>query len=273
MRRRCRRRTSSALPPHRRRRRACRRAMCRVPAAPAARRPPRVRAARASIRRTVARQHSSRCSPTARSSAPTSAAPMRRCWRGVGLKPTDVVTAINGTPLTSVSNPQQLMDQLQSSSSTAGHRAARRQAGDADAESALTNRRHVVFVEKYPERDHLPRLALRILGAARSVGHRAVARAGAASCGHRRRRAAAGHGKPQRGQSARHAHAEPQGCRHPGADRHRVGDHRQELHHRPERAGQGHRRLGHADEAGRDLRHVPVGAARQRLCRDSSPAA
>jgi general secretion pathway protein C len=35
----------------------------------------------------------------------------------VGLKPTDVVTAINGTPLTSVSNPQALMDQLQNSSS------------------------------------------------------------------------------------------------------------------------------------------------------------
>jgi general secretion pathway protein C len=35
----------------------------------------------------------------------------------VGLKPTDVVTAINGTPLTSVSNPQALMEQLQNSSS------------------------------------------------------------------------------------------------------------------------------------------------------------
>jgi len=35
----------------------------------------------------------------------------------VGLKPTDVVTAINGTPLTSVSNPQALMTQLQNSSS------------------------------------------------------------------------------------------------------------------------------------------------------------
>ncbi len=35
----------------------------------------------------------------------------------VGLKPTDVVTAINGTPLTSVSNPQALMAQLQNSSS------------------------------------------------------------------------------------------------------------------------------------------------------------
>ena len=35
----------------------------------------------------------------------------------LGLKPTDVVTAINGTPLAGVTNPQQLMDQLQSSSS------------------------------------------------------------------------------------------------------------------------------------------------------------
>jgi len=35
----------------------------------------------------------------------------------VGLKPTDVVTAINGTPLTSVANPQALMQQLQNSSS------------------------------------------------------------------------------------------------------------------------------------------------------------
>jgi general secretion pathway protein C len=35
----------------------------------------------------------------------------------VGLKPNDVVTAINGTPLTSVSNPQALMEQLQNSSS------------------------------------------------------------------------------------------------------------------------------------------------------------
>ena len=35
----------------------------------------------------------------------------------VGLKPSDVVTAINGTPLTSVSNPQALMEQLQNSSS------------------------------------------------------------------------------------------------------------------------------------------------------------
>jgi general secretion pathway protein C len=35
----------------------------------------------------------------------------------VGLKPTDVVTAINGTPLTRVSDPQALMDQLQNSSS------------------------------------------------------------------------------------------------------------------------------------------------------------
>ncbi len=35
----------------------------------------------------------------------------------LGLKPTDVVTAINGTPLAGVTNPQALMDQLQSSSS------------------------------------------------------------------------------------------------------------------------------------------------------------
>ena len=35
----------------------------------------------------------------------------------LGLKPTDVVTAINGTPLAGVANPQQLMDQLQNSSS------------------------------------------------------------------------------------------------------------------------------------------------------------
>ena len=35
----------------------------------------------------------------------------------LGLKPTDVVTAINGTPLAGVTNPQQLMDQLQNSSS------------------------------------------------------------------------------------------------------------------------------------------------------------
>jgi general secretion pathway protein C len=35
----------------------------------------------------------------------------------VGLKPTDVVTAINGTLLTSVSNPQALMDQLQNANS------------------------------------------------------------------------------------------------------------------------------------------------------------
>ena len=35
----------------------------------------------------------------------------------LGLKPTDVVTAINGTPLAGVTNPQQLMEQLQSSSS------------------------------------------------------------------------------------------------------------------------------------------------------------
>ena len=35
----------------------------------------------------------------------------------LGLKPTDVVTAINGTPLAGVTNPQQLMDQLQNNSS------------------------------------------------------------------------------------------------------------------------------------------------------------
>ena len=35
----------------------------------------------------------------------------------VGLKPTDVVTAINGTPLAQVSNPQALMDQLQKNAS------------------------------------------------------------------------------------------------------------------------------------------------------------
>lgn len=35
----------------------------------------------------------------------------------LGLKPTDVVTAINGKPLAGVTNPQQLMDQLQNSSS------------------------------------------------------------------------------------------------------------------------------------------------------------
>ncbi|HEX3122337.1 MAG TPA: type II secretion system protein N [Rhodanobacteraceae bacterium] len=35
----------------------------------------------------------------------------------LGLKPTDVVTAINGTPLAGVTNPQALMEQLQSSSS------------------------------------------------------------------------------------------------------------------------------------------------------------
>jgi general secretion pathway protein C len=35
----------------------------------------------------------------------------------LGLKPTDVVTAINGTPLAGVTNPQQLMNQLQNSSS------------------------------------------------------------------------------------------------------------------------------------------------------------
>ena len=35
----------------------------------------------------------------------------------LGLKPTDVVTAINGTPLAGVTNPQALMDQLQGSSS------------------------------------------------------------------------------------------------------------------------------------------------------------
>jgi general secretion pathway protein C len=35
----------------------------------------------------------------------------------VGLKPTDVVTAINGTPLAQVSNPQALMDQLQNNAS------------------------------------------------------------------------------------------------------------------------------------------------------------
>ena len=35
----------------------------------------------------------------------------------LGLKSTDVVTAINGTPLSGVTNPQQLMEQLQSSSS------------------------------------------------------------------------------------------------------------------------------------------------------------
>jgi general secretion pathway protein C len=35
----------------------------------------------------------------------------------VGLRPTDVVTAINGTPLAGVSNPQALMDQLQNASS------------------------------------------------------------------------------------------------------------------------------------------------------------
>jgi len=35
----------------------------------------------------------------------------------VGLKSTDIVTAINGTPLSGVTNPQQLMDQLQNSPS------------------------------------------------------------------------------------------------------------------------------------------------------------
>jgi general secretion pathway protein C len=35
----------------------------------------------------------------------------------VGLKPSDVVTAINGTPLTQVANPQALMDQLQNAGS------------------------------------------------------------------------------------------------------------------------------------------------------------
>lgn len=35
----------------------------------------------------------------------------------VGLKPTDVVTAINGTPLNQVSNPQALMDQLRNAGS------------------------------------------------------------------------------------------------------------------------------------------------------------
>ena len=35
----------------------------------------------------------------------------------VGLKPTDVVTAVNGTPLANVSNPQALIEQLQSSPS------------------------------------------------------------------------------------------------------------------------------------------------------------
>jgi general secretion pathway protein C len=35
----------------------------------------------------------------------------------VGLRPTDIVTAINGTPLAGVTNPQALMEQLQSSSS------------------------------------------------------------------------------------------------------------------------------------------------------------
>jgi general secretion pathway protein C len=35
----------------------------------------------------------------------------------LGLKPTDIVTAINGTPLAGVTNPQALMEQLQSSSS------------------------------------------------------------------------------------------------------------------------------------------------------------
>ncbi len=35
----------------------------------------------------------------------------------IGLKPTDMVTAVNGTPLSSVSNPQQLLDQLGSASS------------------------------------------------------------------------------------------------------------------------------------------------------------
>jgi general secretion pathway protein C len=35
----------------------------------------------------------------------------------VGLKSTDVVTAINGTPLANVANPQALMDQLQNSPS------------------------------------------------------------------------------------------------------------------------------------------------------------
>ena len=35
----------------------------------------------------------------------------------IGLKPTDMVTAVNGTPLSSVSNPQQLLDQLGNASS------------------------------------------------------------------------------------------------------------------------------------------------------------
>ncbi|TLY48232.1 MAG: PDZ domain-containing protein [Gammaproteobacteria bacterium] len=30
----------------------------------------------------------------------------------VGLKPTDLVTAVNGTPLSNVSNPQQLLDKF-----------------------------------------------------------------------------------------------------------------------------------------------------------------
>jgi general secretion pathway protein C len=35
----------------------------------------------------------------------------------VGLKPSDVVTAVNGTPLASVASPQQLLDKLGGASS------------------------------------------------------------------------------------------------------------------------------------------------------------
>ena len=64
----------------------------------------------------------------------------------------------------------------------------------------------------------------------------------------------------------RPAHAEHEGRRHRSADRDGQRDHRQELHRRPDRAGQGHGGLGAADEARRNLRRVPFGAARARLC-------
>ncbi len=43
--------------------------------------------------------------------------PVAALMNQVGLKSTDVVTAVNGTPLASVSNPQQLLDKLGSASS------------------------------------------------------------------------------------------------------------------------------------------------------------
>ena len=87
----------------------------------AARDAPSPRAAPASAPRVDAREFASHIRPVFGSNGQIVGADISGADAAVlarvGLKPTDVVTAINGTPLTRVANPQALMDQLQHSSS------------------------------------------------------------------------------------------------------------------------------------------------------------